>query len=248
MFRIRKGENWMHTYHIAVCEDDRLIQKTICDLCDEILTASGTIHEITSFSSAEELEQFLEKQGQIFDLLVLDIQMGEKSGMEFARELRARKDRVSILFVTGYDGYLKEGYSVQPVQFLLKPVRRAELEEALMTDLELKHRMKYALLQKGSRSLRIVLDDVLYAEANGNHKIRIFQEKREDDFPVGLSELEQLLPADRFIRCHNSYLINLDHVIKYEKSSFYLEDNTRIPVGRKFTRSCQDALIAYVNQ
>lgn len=75
----------MHTYCLAVCEDEQVIREEICGLCGEILGNAGIPYEITPFSDAEELGRFIETRGEIFDVLILDIELGSKSGMEFAK-------------------------------------------------------------------------------------------------------------------------------------------------------------------
>lgn len=238
----------MGTYCLAVCEDNKEIQKEICRLCGEILTEAQIPHEIKAFTDADELEQFLEERGQIFDVLLLDIELGRKSGMELAKELRIKKDRVSIIFLTGHEKYLREGYSVQPIQFLIKPLKKEELAEALHTDWELNHRPKTVLLQKGSRSLSLPLSSVCWAETSGNHNIRIILEAGDEEFPISLSELEILLPYGQFARCHNSYLVSLAHVREFKRAALYMDNGREVPVGRKYYKKIQEKFVSYINQ
>ena len=109
----------METYRLAVCEDEEKVREEIQDFCDSILRDMRIQGDITAFASAQELERELDG-GRKFDTLILDIQMEEKemSGMDLARLLRKRGDRTGIIFVSGYEEYLLEGYSVQPVHFL----------------------------------------------------------------------------------------------------------------------------------
>ena len=238
----------MGTYCVAVCENDKMVREEVCRLCDRIVEESQISHGIIPFSDAEELERFLEVKGQIFDVLLLDIELGNKTGLELAKELRTKKDRVSIIFLTGHEEYLRDGYSVQPVHFLLKPLKKAELAEALRTDWELNHRPKNVFLQKGSRSLNLPLNSILWAETSGNHNIRILLEDREEEFPISLSELEGLLPSGQFIRCHNSYVVSMEHVREFKKSILYMDNGSELPVGRKYYKRFQEAFVSYINQ
>lgn len=86
-------------------------------MCREILAEEGIDQEIFAFSSAQELENVLEKEGNRFNCLLLDIRMEGMNGMELAQTLRARNDNVSIIFISGYEDYLREGYYVRPVHF-----------------------------------------------------------------------------------------------------------------------------------
>ncbi len=145
----------MSKYRLAVCEDDLLIREEMCSLCRDILTEEKIEQVVTAFASAEELERVLREEGTPFDLLLLDIQMEGMNGMELARTLRERGDRVSILFVTGCEDYLREGYCVQPIHFLLKPVKREELANALRADWELNHKPKTVVLQAGGKTVSL---------------------------------------------------------------------------------------------
>lgn len=112
-------------YTVAVCEDQKDTREEAAALCGEVLTDLEIEHRIAAFSSAEDLETQL-LSGERFDLLCLDILMDGESGMEFAKKLRMTDDRTSILFLTGSSEYLKDGYEVRPIQYLLKPVKREE--------------------------------------------------------------------------------------------------------------------------
>ena len=237
----------MSVYTVAICEDERATCMEVCRMCDDILTQADIPHRIRAFSSATELDACLRSGKASFDLLVLDIAMQGKSGMELARELRQRKDRVSIIFVTGCEEYLEEGYEVQPVHFLLKPVNRTRLEKALLTDWELNHAPRSITLQSGNHSLRLSLPDILYVETAPKHNVRVATVGKAHLFPASLASIEQALPADHFVRCHKSYLVNLDHIAQMGASTMTLDTEEEVPLGRKYAKDCQDAIIAYLN-
>ena len=239
----------MQEYRLAICEDDAVLRKGICGLCGQILDELGIAHQIQSFPDGESLEEYLDQKGQVFDLLILDIQMREKSGMELAKELRCKKDRVSIIFLSGNEQYLRDGYQVQPIHFLLKPLEREELRAALLTDWEQNHRSRTVVLEKGARRIIVNLEQLVFAETNGNHGVRLYLDGRDlKDFPIGISELERKLPADSFIRCHNSYLVNLAHVREMKNAAFLMDDGISLPIGRKYSQQCRDSFIIHINR
>lgn len=235
----------MPKYRLAVCEDDNTIRKELCGFLKEILDAENIDSEITDFSCAEDLEKFIKEKGDIFSLLILDIEMGEKSGLELALELRESMDDVSILFVTGYDTYLKNGYEVQPINYLIKPVDRDQLRRVVLKDWQMNHRPKSVLFERGGRKLSLPLSDILYAEPDGKHGVHFMLRDGSADFSVGLSEVEKKLPEGQFIRCHHSYIVNLEHVREINKQTFYLKDGQSVPISRKYYAACQDAFVAY---
>lgn len=237
----------MRPYRVAICEDDTDIREQGSRLCDEILTDVRIVHEITSFANAEELEKNMEA-GQEFDVLVLDIKLEHMTGMELARRLRREDNLVSIIFITGYEEYLREGYGVRPVHFLLKPIDREQLREALLTDWRLNHKPRRVMLKKGNRSMGLILEEILYAESSGNHSVRVVLKGREEIFPFTLSELRQLLPEEEFARCHSGYLVNLGHVRELDRFTIQLDNGGTLPVGRRYYKECQAAFISYINR
>lgn len=190
----------MRVYRLAVCEDDDQIREELCSLCRAILTEDGIDHEIVAFRSAQELEKVLTAESSPFDLLLLDIQMEGMTGMELAKSLRQRGDRVSIIFVTGCGDYLPEGYDVQPIHFLLKPVSREALAGALHTDWNLNHRPKTAVLRIGSKKVSLLLTQIWYMESF-NHSIVVHQAQGDRSYLLSLSEIEKQLPPGQFCRC-----------------------------------------------
>lgn len=237
----------MSTYRIAVCDDDNIIRESLCTFCREILTEDGIVYELTAFSSASELERKLNAESGLFDLLILDIQMDGMTGMELAHSLRAKGDRVSIIFVTACDDYLSEGYGVQPIHFLLKPVRREALASALHTDLKLNHLPKTAVLHIGNRILHLPLTDIKYIESY-NHSIVIHQTTDSNTYYSSLADIEKQLPTGNFARCHNSYLVNLNEVQEIGRTELILQNGETLPVGRAYYKSFQSAFIRYINQ
>lgn len=238
----------MHPYRLAVCEDDQAVREGISQFCGEVLTEEKIPHEVTEFSSAEQLEKVLETKQQTFDLLILDIKLENKTGMELALELRAREERISILFITGYEEYWKQGYKVQPVQFLLKPLDWDELKAAVLTDWRQNHRPRNVLLEKGRRKVGLPLESILYVEPDKRHGVHIVLTDGELEFSIGLTELEKLLPEDQFVRCHKSYIINLKHIREINWLTVAMDNGCSVPVSRTYYQDCQDAFIDYINR
>lgn len=237
----------MRVYRLAVCEDDDQIREELCSLCRAILTEDGIDHEIVAFRSAQELEKVLTAESSPFDLLLLDIQMEGMTGMELAKSLRRRGDRVSIIFVTGCGDYLPEGYDVQPIHFLLKPVSREALAGALHTDWDLNHRPKTAVLRIGSKKVSLLLTQIRYMESF-NHSIVVHQAQGDRSYLLSLSEIEKQLPPGQFCRCHNSYLVNMEYVEEIGRTELSLRDGKRLPIGRTYYKTLQSAFIRYLNR
>ena len=233
-------------YQIAVCEDDAAVREPLCRMCSEILEHMDISHEVTPFSNAEALERAM-TAGARFDLLCLDILMDGKTGMEFARQLRERDDKTSILFITNSEEFLREGYEVRPIHYLLKPVDREQLARALETDLRLHHRPDSVTIRAGASVTVLSLDELLYVESR-DHLTVVKLEQGERSFRIRLSDMEELLPRDRFCRCHNSYLVNMRRISKLGRKVLVLENGEWIPIGRSYYKAAQEKLVRFLNQ
>lgn len=233
-------------YQIAVCEDDAAVREPLCRMCSEILEHMDISHEVTPFSNAEALERAM-TAGARFDLLCLDILMDGKTGMEFARQLRERDDKTSILFITNSEEFLREGYEVRPIHYLFKPVDREQLARALETDLRLHHRPDSVTIRAGASVTVLPLDELLYVESR-DHLTVVKLEQGERSFRIRLSDMEELLPRDRFCRCHNSYLVNMRRISKLDRKGLVLENGEWIPIGRSYYKAAQEKLVRFLNQ
>ncbi len=241
-----EGEN-MSVYRVAICEDDNIMRENLCSLCNDILTDDGVEYSLESFHSACELEKRLKNENFPFDLLILDIQMKGMTGMELAHSLREKGNRVSIIFVTAYEDYLREGYGVQPIHFFLKPVKREALASAIHTDLKLNYIPKTVVVHIGSKLVHLSLSDIRYIESY-NHSIVIHQSTGNSTYYFSLSEFEKQLPKGQFARCHNSYLVNLNAVHEIGRTELHLQNGEVLPIGRTYYKMFQSSFVRYINQ
>lgn len=237
----------MNTYRVAVCDDDEIIRENLCSLCHDILTDDGIEHKLESFCSASELEKSLDTESCPFDLLILDIKMEGLTGMELAKSLREKDNRVSIIFVTAYEDYLCEGYGVQPIHFLLKPVKREALASAIHTDLKLNYISKAVVVRIGNKLVHLSLSDIRYIESH-NHSIVIHQGTEKSIYYFSLSDFEKQLPTGLFARCHNSFLVNLNGVREIGRNELLLKHGETLPIGRTYYKTFQSAYVRYINQ
>lgn len=233
-------------YQVAVCEDEEILRTKIVTLCHEILKEMKVEHRVTAYASADELEATLQA-GEQFALLCLDILMDGKNGMELARDLRKQDDRTSILFITGSAEFLKDGYRVRPIQYLMKPVQKEELKEAIQTDLRLYHQPRTVTFRIGGKIRILHPEDILYAESR-DHGSMLHTKNGEQFLSCSLSRTEETLPSDQFCRCHNSFLVNFAHIREVSGRELFLTDGSTLGIGRRYMEQFQNRFVRYLNQ
>lgn len=122
-------------YRVAICDDESIFLESLKLTVSEILIDLGVDHLIASYSNINLLQQKLDDAPDSFDILLLNILLGDDDGVAFAKRLRAMGSDVSILFITSTRDYSLDGYSVYPIHYLLKPPPKELLAEVFRRDL-----------------------------------------------------------------------------------------------------------------
>lgn len=229
-------------YRFAVCDDDPADIEYIETLIRKWNRMAGYQIEIERFPSGEAF-LFAFEEDQSYDVLFLDIEMKDLSGIDLAQKLRQLGSRIQIIFVTGYMDYIAQGYDVEALHYLLKPVTEEKLCGVLDRAMErLKNREKELTLTMSEGIVRIPLAEIRYLEVMGNyvtiHGGESYSVKRT------LSELEKMLD-ERFYRIHRSYIVNLQSVKKCTRTEVILKDDTVLPLSRRNYEGLNRAMIEY---
>lgn len=183
------------------------------------------------------------------DVLFVDINMPDVSGMEFVRNL---ENPPLVVFTTAYPEYAVEGFRVNAVDYLVKPFTFEEFKEAVdrVRDiLELKAKAnggsaveKVIFFQVGHQKRRVPSADILYVESMGAYlRVHISGE----DPLVVLGNFKSILDADpdSFFRIHKSYVVNLRQIRQSGRASVTLNDGTVLTVGESFRKAFREAHI-----
>lgn len=229
---------------IAICDDEEIQQKLLKKYLEEWADARSLPLETALFPSSEAF-LFAWEDDKDYDLLILDIEMGKLNGMELADKIRKQDEDIPILFVTGYDQYMSQGYEVAALHYLLKPLHKEKLF-SVMDKLQKKEKKEEKLLfQTGSGTLSLPVSGIWYVEANA-HQCILYTADEEYNLHASISEMAKYLenqPA--FIRCHRSYLVNIQHIAAIVKPELVLDDKRRIPVSRSAEKNVNQAFIAF---
>lgn len=224
---------------IAVCDDEKKLRNDLCRLIETSLQLTGISYEIQTYESGDSLLAGIgECEPQI---LFLDIEMPGLNGMETAKELRKRYNNTVIIFVTAYPDFVFQGYEVHAFHYILKPYKEEKIREVLEKALGEMERMEercFLIEQKGT-TIRVPFKDIMYFKSEGR-QIEVVSGGRKERFYAKLAEIEGELP-DYFVRTHNRYLVNLNHVSRLEASQVRC-GHENLPVSRAYK---QEAAVAY---
>jgi DNA-binding LytR/AlgR family response regulator len=170
------------------------------------------------------------------DLLLLDIHMPKLSGIEFLKTL---KEPPMVIFTTAYSEYALEGYSLDIIDYLMKPVSFDRFLRAVQKASDfyaLKHKAKavdqeYFFIKCDSKYERINFSELLFIESLQNYVVIHTGERKYITY-LTLSAVEEQLPQQQFMKIHKSYLIALNKVKAIEGNEVVLQNNHHIPISR----------------
>ena len=215
-------------YRIAICDDRQEDREYVRQLTARWAQQRGNQVEMTEFCSAE---QFLFSCPQPdFDLLLLDLEMGEMDGVSLAKQVRRTNELMQIVFITGYSDYITEGYEVAALHYLMKPVKEEKLFAVLDRVMERLHKnTKVLTLETSEEMVRVPLYQVSALEVQRNY---VTVHARQDyTVKKSLSELMEQLD-ERFFRVGRSAVVNLNDISRVTRSDIYLTDGRSIPLPR----------------
>lgn len=211
---------------IAICDDSKLDRQLLKVVIQIYFENNEEEFKIFEYELGDNLLDDIE-----VELLFLDIIM---NGMKIARKLRDIQFKAPIIFLTAHADYAVESYEVYAAGYLLKPYDTNKL--TLLLDEVLQRSVQKRIAVKVKKQHRYLeINDIMYVESD-KHVLNIhLKDSRVIQTTEKLSELEKTINSKRFIRCHQSYLVNMDY-IKDAKTDFILSNDIRIPIrvrGRK---------------
>ncbi len=210
-----------------------------------ILKEAGIAFEIACFTQAEDLQGRLRLQPDCFDVLILDILLGAQNGVELARSLRGTGYRGAILFATSSQDFSLAGYSVYPIHYLLKPLERDALKEALLRDYQQRFQPPVLSVAIKGGYASVPLDDILYIESL-LHSLVIHAKDQEILAAASLKDVKNMLPSNQFLQCHKSFLVSMSKIQSITRTEILLASGQRLPVGRVYHSEALTAFIDYM--
>lgn len=227
-------------YKIAICDDDKADRQYIEALVEKWAKNAGHSVQVAVFESAESfLFQYAAEQD--YDILLLDIEMGEMDGVTMAKMLRKDNDAVQIVFITGYSDYISECYEVEALHYLMKPVKEEKLAEVLARAAEkLARNEKCLYFETAGETVRIPVYQIRYADVMGNY---VTIHAAEDvKVKMTLGNLEKELD-ERFFRVGRSSIVNLTQIARVTKTEIRLSGGEAIPLPKGAYEAVNRAII-----
>ena len=224
----------------AIVDDEPLA----LDLLESYVAKTPFLVLEGKYSSA--VQAMTELPGKHVDLLFLDIQMPEFSGLEFSKKV---DPHTRIVFTTAFEQYAIEGYKVNALDYLLKPVSYVDFLQAAKKAVQWfellqqpKEEIESIFVKSEYKLVQIELKKILYVEGLKDY-IKIYEEGNPK--PVlslmSMKSMEELLPASRFMRVHRSFIVQKDKIRVVDRGRIVF-GKTYIPISDSYKQAFQEFL------
>lgn len=216
--------------NIAICDDERQQMEALHSAVLWWGQNSSHVCDVAVFSSAEAF--LFEYDGNnSYDILLLDIEMEGMSGIELAKRLRQDGCHSEIIFITSHFEFYGEGYEVDALHYLIKPVDREKLCSVLEKAAgRLAAEPASVIINCEGKTIKLPERNILYAEALLHYTL-IYTADCEYKIKENFSEFAKKL-SDDFYHTHRSYYVSLKHIRRISRTSVMLDNGAELPLSR----------------
>ena len=220
---------------IAICDDETNILDEVSFHIEKYSEENGKAQfEVTPYNSASSLLNSID-DGALFDILVLDVYIGDEMGTALAKNIRRRGIDSPIIFLTTSIEHAPQGYETGTLRYLIKPLEPEKFYEAMDAALLQAEKLQSKLIrfktENGIESINA--SNIVYSEAHDHYQYITLDNGQLIKVRMTVSELYAMLAKnDGFFRLGSAYIINLRNIKKLTSSEIVLYNNKTLPIPR----------------
>lgn len=229
--------------NIAICDDIKSCQEDIEKHVKLYFNDNKIPLNIFKFDKTDSLL----KSKIIFDIVFLDVELGEENGIEAGKQLRLKNERLIIFVVTAYNRYLDDAFDLRAFRFLTKPIQAERLYSALDSAIELLDNTFVTFIEaKTNKRIKISVREIIFIEIV-NRKTKITTEKDVFLSNEKISYWKDRLSASYFAVPHSSFVVNMNYSAEYKRTELKLKCKDKVYVIPISARNQSKFKKAYFN-
>ena len=238
--------------NIVICEDNKHDMSHLYNCVDRFFKENNCTVKITTYDNGDSLlGGYCIQESNNVKIAFMDIYMPGTLGVDVARKIRETDKETAIVFTTSSRDHALDGYEVDALQYLLKPIEYVQVKNVLAKCMSMfaKH-LRYIELTSNRLTIRVLLKDILFVEIY-NHTciIHTVHEKIKNYHP--LDEIEQMISVESggsssFLRTHRSYLVNMRYIDDMDENDFVLTNGAAVPIRRKDKTAIKQIYMDYI--
>jgi DNA-binding LytR/AlgR family response regulator len=223
---------------IGICDDEVIMRDELVRLCRLYMETSINDIDLICFTSGEELLAC----NQPIDILFLDIQMRGINGLRTAEKIREKDESMIIIFLTGFKGFLQEGYRVKAFRYLLKPIKEQEFLHSLAEAIKDITKNYKAIVGMDGETIFVKLRDIIYIEYINRCTI-VRTKVNAFESSTSMSDWEMILNTGDFYRVHKAYIVNMQFIEEIGRE-ILLDNGEKVEVSirqiGKLKKACKE--------
>ena len=228
--------------NIAICDDNLLDRELIIDLFEYYFLNKSIAYNIDQYESGNNLIDEIE-DGHPYDIIILDIFMGKILGIEVAKKLRQLKFNGGIIFLTASSDFAVDSYDVNADGYILKPISYDKLKNSIDRITKNFSTSSYRVRHR-SNFLLIPYSEITYIESNNSKCILHRNNGESYNIYKKLGEIEAELNDSRFLRSHQSYLVNMHYIIE-AGNQFHLSTGDSVLIRQRQLKDIRSIYLKY---
>lgn len=216
---------------IAICDDVTECRLSVKCYAEEYFKLRHTECSIDEFQTGTDLL----KSDEIYDILFLDIEIGDTNGIAVAKQIQQKHKNTVILVVTAYHQYLDDAMDIQVTRYIDKPATQNRIFSALDKAMSVINENVITLHIKNGQIVRLKISDIVYAEAKFKC-VFIYTKETSHRIKETMKQLRSMLTASCFAVPHNSYIVNMKYIQNFQRNEIVLSHpyyNIRISVATR---------------
>ena len=231
---------------IAICEDNADDAAEIRSYLEQHFERNGFVGDIDVFDSGEALLASFSPGA--YDIVFMDIYLDGISGVEAARAIRRADPDCTLVFITIDSAHMPAGFALRAASYVVKPVTSQQMETALLQcrRVFLKN-ARYIEVKTGGQSLKIPLVKILYVEMRDKAASVCTSDGIIRTY-ASMEEIERLLGGSPFLRCHRSYLVNMNHVADVLESDFLMRGGAKVTIRKNGMKEVRRKVSDYFSE
>jgi len=231
----------MCVLRLAICDDNKQFLGNLKEMIEQILESEVAVSTHTNPFSL--LTYIIDDVAGKLDVVILNVRIKDQDGVHVARTILNQFSHIKIIFITEQLELVKGIFRVTPIYFLIKPIEQVYLKDALhKTIAEISEdKEKVLIVKTGNNKTKLQsfkIKDIYYIESD-MRQLHIHERASYTSIYMKMDELEKEL-TNNFLRCHQSYAVNMDKICKIDREEIVLFNNAHIPISRSKRKEVEE--------
>lgn len=228
--------------NIHICDDEKTFLEKVQAILDSFAQDQQIQINVSVTSSLQELEAYIFSDRNKPDILFLDIEFGQDTSIHLAEKIGRQLPSCSIAFLTNYLSYATDVYDTNHFYYVLKDELTSRLDAILKRYYESRPKI---ILHTKKMEWCFEANEIMYIERARRCIYIILSNGENRKISLSFEEAAEEFHPPVFLRCHNSFIVNMNYLQRYASGIFVLKNGKEIPISRSYQKSCNRAFLEW---